>query len=114
MRGAAFHSAWSPNVSGDGFFAGGKTVIRGGVGLFYGPGQTEDQIQPIESDRISSTISSSTTFSGTQLLAFPAPISAIIANFNANPNNRNYQPRAYSSNYAVPERVTQYTVSCHP
>jgi hypothetical protein len=34
-----------------------KTVLRGGVGLLVGPGQTEDQIQPIESDRVASTIS---------------------------------------------------------
>ena len=33
-----------------------KTVFRGGFGIFVGPGQTEDQIQPIESDRISSTL----------------------------------------------------------
>ena len=25
-----------------------KTVLRGGFGLFYGPGQFEDRIQPIE------------------------------------------------------------------
>lgn len=109
--GPRFGLTWSPDPAGDGFFAGGKTVIRGGVGLFYGPGQTEDQIQPIESDRISSTISSATTFNGTQLLAFPAPIASIVANFSANPNNRNYQPRAYATDYSVPERVTQYTVS---
>ena len=35
----------------------GKTVFRAGFGMFVGPGQTEDQIQPIESDRISSTLS---------------------------------------------------------
>src|SRR5262249_41747312 len=34
-----------------------KTVFRVGGGLFYGPGQTEDQLQPAESDRISTTIS---------------------------------------------------------
>ena len=34
----------------------GSTVLRGGFGIFVGPGQTEDQIQPIESDRISTTI----------------------------------------------------------
>ena len=28
-----------------------KTAIRGGVGIFVGPGQTEDQIQPIEAER---------------------------------------------------------------
>jgi len=96
---------WSPNVSGDGFFAGGKTVLRGGFGIYYGPGQTEDQIQPIESDRISSTITSGS------LLAFPANIQAIIDNFNNTPNNRRYQPRAYSNDYKVPETVYQYTFS---
>lgn len=96
---------WSPDRSGSGFFSGGKTVIRGGVGIYYGPGQTEDQIQPIESDRISSTITSGS------LLAFPANVPAIIANFTNNPNNRSYQPRAYSNNYKIPERIYQYTVS---
>ncbi|NOT47078.1 MAG: TonB-dependent receptor [Acidobacteria bacterium] len=97
--------SWSPNPDGTGLFAGGKTVLRGGVGLYYGPGQTEDQIQPIESDRISSTVTSGS------LLAFPANIPGIVANFNANPTNRSYQPRAYSSNYEIPERILQYTFS---
>jgi hypothetical protein len=96
---------WSPNQGGSGFFSGGNTVFRGGFGLYYGPGQTEDQIQPIESDRISSTITSGS------LLAFPANIPGIVANFESNPNNRNYQPRAYSANYKVPERIFQYTFS---
>ena len=96
---------YSPNQNGDGYFAGGKTVFRGGFGIYYGPGQTEDQIQPIESDRISSTISSGS------LLAFPANTQAIVDNFNNNPLNRQYQPRAYSPNYEVPERVYQYTFS---
>ncbi len=96
---------WSPNPSGSSFFGGGKTVVRGGFGIFYGPGQTEDQIQPIESDRISSTITSG------GLLAFPANIQGIIDNFNINPNNRSYQPRAYSNNYSIPERVYSYTFS---
>ena len=39
---------WSPNPNGNGFFGGGKTVLRGGFGIYYGPGQTEDQIQPID------------------------------------------------------------------
>lgn len=96
---------WSPNQNGNGFFSGGNTVVRGGFGIFYGPGQTEDQIQPIESDRVSSTITSGS------LLAFPANIAGIVANFNSNPNNRTYQPRAYSNNYEVPERVYQYSFS---
>jgi Carboxypeptidase regulatory-like domain/TonB dependent receptor len=102
---------WSPNSNGAGFFAGGKSVLRAGFGIYYGPGQTEDQIQPIESDRISTTISGSTLFNGTQLLAFPAPTEAIVQNFVNNPTNRSYQPRAYSSDYLVPERVYQYSVS---
>lgn len=96
---------WSPDQGGSGFFSGGKTILRGGVGIFYGPGQTEDQIQAIESDRISSTITSGT------LLAFPANIPGIVSNFTSNPNNRNYQPRAYSNAYKIPERVYQYTFS---
>jgi Carboxypeptidase regulatory-like domain len=96
---------WSPNVGGSGFFGGGKSVIRGGFGIFYGPGQTEDQIQPIESDRIQTTITSGS------LLAFPANLDAIIANFVSNPTNRSYQPRAYAPEYVIPERVYQYSLS---
>lgn len=103
--GPRFALTWAPNVNGIGLFAGGRTVFRGGFGLFYGPGQTEDQIQAIESDRVSSTITSGS------LLAFPANTAAIVANFNANPLNRQYQPRAYSGNYVIPERVLQYTAS---
>ncbi len=102
---------YSPNVGGSGFFSGGKSVLRGGFGIYYGPGQTEDQIQPIESDRVSSTISSSTFFNGTQLLAFPANTAAIAANFAANPLTRQYQPRAYDGNYRIPEKVFQYSFS---
>jgi hypothetical protein len=97
--------AWSPNPNGTGFFGGGRTVIRGGFGINYGPGQIEDQIQPIESDRISSTLSNVTN-------AFPANIATIVANFNANPNNRNFQPRAYDqANYKVPERIFAFSGS---
>ncbi|PYS98174.1 MAG: hypothetical protein DMF63_17300 [Acidobacteria bacterium] len=97
---------WSPGVSKSGFFGGGRTVLRGGFGIFYGPGQTEDQIQAIESDRIGST-ASGLPFTGNNA----ADIAAITANFLANPNNRSYQPRAYSSDYTVPERVYQYSFS---
>lgn len=96
---------WAPNQNGSSRFGGGKTVLRGGFGIYYGPGQTEDQIQPIESDRVSSTITSGS------LLAFPANIPGIVSNFTTNVNNRSYQPRAYSGDYLVPERVFQYTAS---
>src|SRR5499427_5146955 len=83
-----------------------KTVFRAGFGLFVGPGQTEDQIQTIgDSDRVSSTITSG------PLLAFPLDPAAAVANFVNNPNNRNYQPRAYANDYSIPERIWQYTAS---
>jgi hypothetical protein len=93
---------WSPNSTGTGFFGGGRTVLRGGFGIYYGPGQTEDQIQPIESNRISSTLSNVT---------FPQDPAVIAAAFLSNPNNRQYQPRAYAPEYTIPEKVYQYSVS---
>lgn len=48
---------YSPFPNSTGFFGGGKSVFRGGFGIYYGPGQVEDQIQPIESDRINATLS---------------------------------------------------------
>jgi hypothetical protein len=98
---------WSPN--GSGIFGGNRTVLRGGFGIFYGPGQTEDQIQPIESDRISSTLSSGPllTFNPDQTAA----INAIISNFVNNPNNRAFQPRAYAPEYIVPEKIYSFTGS---
>ncbi|HEY6804519.1 MAG TPA: TonB-dependent receptor [Pyrinomonadaceae bacterium] len=104
---------WAPNQKGDGFFGGGRTVFRGGFGIFYGPGQTEDQIQPIESDRISSTFTSNPIFAGGPALAFPLDSAAAVAFFNnpANVNTRSYQPRAYSPDYKIPEKVYQYTFS---
>lgn len=94
--------SWSPNPTGTGFFGGGNTVLRGGFGIYYGPGQTEDQIQPIESNRISSTLSNVT---------FPQDPAVIAAAFLSNPNNRQYQPRAYAPEYTIPEKVYQYSVS---
>ncbi|HEY4425942.1 MAG TPA: carboxypeptidase regulatory-like domain-containing protein [Pyrinomonadaceae bacterium] len=103
---------WSPNPNSAGFFGGGRTVLRGGFGIFYGPGQTEDQIQPIESDRISSTFTTN-PIDATQPLRFPLDSSVAVAFFNnpANANNRSYQPRAYAPDYKIPEKVYQYTVS---
>ena len=85
--------------------ASNRTVVRGGFGLFVGPGQTEDQIQPVaDSDRISTTLS-------TGALAFPLDPTVAVANFVNNPNNRNYQPRAFANEYEIPERIWQYTAS---
>jgi hypothetical protein len=86
-------------------YAPGSTVLRGGFGVFVGPGQGEDQIQPIESDRVSTTLSTG------PLLAFPINGDALVANFTNNPNNRSYAPRAYAPEYNIPEKVYQYTAS---
>jgi len=94
--------AWSPNHSGKGRLGGGRTVLRGGFGIYYGPGQVEDQIQPLESDRIQTTQSGG---------SYPVDINAVRANFINNPDNRQYQPRAYAPDYRIPERIFQYSFS---
>lgn len=89
---------WTPEAFG------GKTVIRLGGGLYYGPGQYEDLIQPIESNviRLSSTFAGGLTTGTASSLTNPAA--------NAQPGA--FTPRAYDVNgYRVPERVGQYGVS---
>ena len=52
-----------------------------------------------------------TTLTSGPLLAYPIDPAAIRSNFVNNPNNRSYQPRAYSGDYTLPEKVYQYTAS---
>ena len=66
-------------------------MFRSGFGIFVGPGQGEDLIQPIESDRVNTTLSTG------PFLAYPINQDLLVANFTNNPNNRNYQPRAYAT-----------------
>ncbi len=87
---------WAPTRLHD------KTVFRIGSGYYYGPGQTEDLIQPIESDRVSRTLTGVT---------FPIVPATIIANYDINDPNLGFQPRAYAPDYRVPERVLSYTAS---
>jgi hypothetical protein len=100
---------WSPNPGGNGYFSGGKTLFRGGFGIYYGPGQVEDQIQPIESDRINATLTGSSTVRFDPNIA--SFVSTLRTNFINNPNNRQYQPRAYTSEYLVPEKIYNFTFS---
>jgi len=79
-----------------------KTVLRGGFGIYYGPGQGEDLIQPIESDLVN--VLSNGGF-------YPVDPQAIKDNFANNPTNRQYAPRAYDTDYKVPERIFQYSAS---
>ena len=81
----------------------GKTVFRIGSGYYYGPGQEEDQIQPIESDRVIRTLSSG--------VAYPVSIPATLAGFDINSTTAGFQPRAYAPGYRIPEKILQYTFS---
>jgi hypothetical protein len=92
---------WSPLNSNN------KTVLRAGAGYFYGPGQTEDQLQPEANDRIGTTLSAATTPG----LAYPLNIPAVYANYNINSPTLGYQPRAYAPGYRIPERILSYTAS---
>src|SRR5207244_7264106 len=74
----------------------------GGCGMFYGPGHTEDLLQPIESDLINTVVNGG---------GYPIDVAAVRANFISNANNRSFTPRAYSPDYKVPERIYQYNVS---
>ena len=88
--------AWSPTR------LKGNTVLRIGAGYYYGPGQTEDQVQPIDSDRV--------TVSPTTNLVFPVDSQAIISRFDIN-NFKGFQPRVYAPGYTIPEKILSYTAS---
>ncbi|MCU1222197.1 MAG: hypothetical protein JWQ42_290 [Edaphobacter sp.] len=95
---------WSPG------FSNGQTVFRIGGGVFYGPGQTEDQIQPEANDRTQRTFTQNTGTGYSKVYPIN-PQTDIYANYNINDPNLGYQPRAYAPNYKIPERVTTYTAS---
>lgn len=89
---------WSPDASN------GNTIFRIGGGVFYGPGQTEDQIQPEANDRVTRTFTSGKVYP-------IVPATDVYANYDINSPTLGYQPRAYAPKYKVPERVTTYTAS---
>ena len=80
---------------------GGKTVLRIGAGYYYGPGQGEDLIQPIESDRVSFSLSGAAA-------RYPVDSLTAIKNFNINAAT-GIGVRAYAPGYTVPEQVLSYT-----
>jgi hypothetical protein len=81
----------------------GKTVFRVGAGYYYGPGQTEDQMQTIDSDRASRTLTSN--------IAWPIIPSQVLAGYDINDPNLGFQPRGYGNGYTLPEKVLSYTAS---
>jgi len=78
-----------------------KTVLRIGAGYYYGPGQTEDQVQPIDSDRVTATLTNA---------AFPVNSQEIIDKIYSN-NLTGFTPRGYAPGYTLPERILSYTAS---
>jgi hypothetical protein len=101
--------SWSPWPSHAGVFGGGHTVLRAGFGIYGGPGQTEDQLQPAESDRVWTTPSGGTYCGQAPTCATSA--ANLTANFLANPNNRAARFRAYAPEYTIPEKIYQYSAS---
>lgn len=81
-----------------------QTVIRAGGGVFYGPGQTEDQIQPEANDRVTRTFTSGKVYP-------IVPATDVYASYDINSPTLGYQPRAYAPKYKIPERITTYTAS---
>ena len=84
-----------------------KTVFRIGGGYYFGPGLGEAQTQPPQNDVARRTISDV----GNPLLAFPANAKGILAGYNVNDPNLQYQPRAYLPDYKIPENILQYSAS---
>ena len=84
-----------------------KTVFRIGAGYYFGPGLGEGQTQPAQNDRAQRTISDV----GNPLLTFPTNAAAILAGFNVNDPNLQFQPRAYLPDYRIPENILQYSAS---
>jgi hypothetical protein len=89
---------WAP------LFAHQKTVIRAGAGLYSGPGQTEDQVQPEANDRVSRTFTSGKVYP-------IVPATDVYLGYDINSTTLGYQPRAYAPNYKIPERIATYTAS---
>jgi hypothetical protein len=81
----------------------GKTVFKGGAGLYYGPGQEEDQTQLIVNDFVVTTQTTGITY--------PVNRPQIIATFNPNSPTAGFQPRVFAANYELPETVASYTFS---
>lgn len=91
--------SWSPQKFSN------RTVFRVGGGYYYGPGIGEAQTQPPQNDRINRTISSG------PLNAYPLTAQTVLANYNINDPNLQYQPRAYLPGYQIPEQILQYSAN---
>jgi hypothetical protein len=80
-----------------------RTVFRIGAGYYRGPGQSEDQNQPILNDIANQTFSTG--------VAYPIDRAALLKTFDPNDPNGLWQPRVYAHGYTIPENVLSYTAS---
>jgi hypothetical protein len=88
---------WSPRALRN------RTVFRIVAGYYYGPGQSEDQNQPILNDIVNQTFSTG--------VAYPIDRPALLKAFNPNDPNALWQPRVYANGYTIPEHVMSYSAS---
>jgi hypothetical protein len=88
---------WAPRALGN------RTVFRIGGGYYRGPGQSEDQNQPILNDIVNQTFSTGA--------AYPIDRPALLKGFNPNDPNALWQPRVYANGYTIPETVLSYSAS---
>ena len=95
-------NSFQPRVSMT--YAPGKTVFRAGFGVFVGPGQGEDQIQPIESDRVSTTLST------VRRVVSDQPGRAR-RQLHQQPEQPQLRAARLCPEYQIPEKVYQYTAS---
>jgi Carboxypeptidase regulatory-like domain len=84
-------------LADDGFL--GNTVISGGAGVYYGTPRIGDLLLPIDSDRFSI---------GLNELPFPVSPSILMNNFLENPRTRQFQPLAFSRDFAGVERAYKW------
>ncbi len=80
-----------------------RTVFRIGAGYYRGPGQSEDQNQPILNDTVNQTFSTG--------VAYPIDRPALLKAFNPNDPNGLWQPRVFAHGYTIPENVFSYSSS---
>ena len=82
----------------------GKTVFKAGSGLYYGPGQEEDQTQLIVNDFVVTTLT-------TGNIGYPVNRPQLLATWDPFSPTAGYQPRVFGADYKLPETVASYTFS---
>jgi hypothetical protein len=95
--GPRFSATWAPDAFN------GRTIFKTGTGLYYGPGQGEDQTQLIVNDFIVTT--------QTTGIRYPVNRPEILETWDPFSPTAGYQPRIFGADYSLPESVASYTAS---